>query len=118
MFLEEDPEALGRAVEYHINIVIAGLPWIMQQISRMPLKQLSGTVTQSIKGCAQWSAPLLVPSFTPGIAAAITPPSLHTVGTAPGGVLNDLHLVRWREFFQELAVVRKPHVRLRLDGMQ
>ena|SRR5947209_4301433 len=84
----------------------------------MALKQLSRAVTQSIEGCAQRPPPLLVPSFAPGIAAAIASPALHAMRTAPGGVLNDLHLMgRWK-LFQELTIICEPRVHLRLDGMQ
>src|SRR5262249_5283121 len=105
VLLKEDPERLRRAIQNDVDIVVAGPPGIVQQGGSVLLEEAGNAVAQVIQGGAQRSPPLLPPSRPSGVAAAVAPPTLHSVRAAPGGVLDDLHLMRRRKFFQKLSVV-------------
>src|SRR5262249_26244954 len=52
------------------------------------------------------------------VTAAIAPPAIDPVKTAPRGSFNNLHLVRRRMSFEVLAIVSKLRQLIGLDGVQ
>src|SRR5262245_1723989 len=52
------------------------------------------------------------------VTAAIAPPAIDAVKTAPRGFFNNLHLVRRRMSFEVFAIVRKLCQLIGLDGVQ
>src|SRR5215475_15181681 len=53
-----------------------------------------------------------------GVTAAVAPPAINAVQTAPRGFFNNLDLVGWRMSFEVLAIVRKFCQLIGLDGVQ
>src|SRR5215831_15536808 len=72
-----------------------------------------------IERLAQGLTPRLVPAgLAARVAATVGVPAADAVGAAPGGVLDDLHLVRGRVYGEVLAVVGELGEFVGLDVMQ
>ena len=112
-------KAGSAAVEHDVDVIVAGLPGIEQQLRGLALVGFDQAVAQMIERLAQGRAPGLVPArLAAGVAAAVGVPAAHAVRAAPGGVLEDLDFVGRRIDGEILAVVGEPGELVGLDVMQ
>src|SRR6266481_8733486 len=118
VFAQEAPNSFGRAVQNNFNVVIAGGPGIVQKSRSLLLKQRGGVVPQTVESHAQRTPPLLVPSLTAKIAAAVCLPPANAMHTAPGGVFDDMDFMARRELLQKLAIVGEARDTFGLDLLQ
>src|SRR4029453_6875831 len=108
MLGQEPLYALRRAIEADVDIVVAGLPRIPQERSRAGLVAGSQGVPEPIQGLPEGGAPGLLPLRVPArVASTVTLPPIEPVGTAPRGVLDDLHEVRGVVPFEVFRIVRE-----------
>src|SRR5271167_933525 len=103
---QESPQALHRAVQNDIDILVAGGPRVLQETASLALKSRRQGVSKPIQGFPQWSPPFLIPArMTAGIAAAIAAPPFDTVHATPGAILEYLRHLDGRMPFQVLAII-------------
>ena len=91
-------DALGRAVEDHVDVVVARRPRVRRAAPAAPrLAERRQRVAQRVERLAQRRPPGLVPARVRArVAAAVALPALDAVGAAPGRALDDPRLVRRR----------------------
>ena len=109
---------LGAPVEHHLNVAVARLPRITQILCAQRFKKRIDSVAQPIQRLPQRAPPLLVPTRSSAIAAAVAPPALHPVHATPGGILMDLHFMRGRTFLQKFAIVGDLGLLARFNQLQ
>src|SRR5215510_8417788 len=94
------------------EVIVARSPGIFQKLTARVFEGDGERI-------AQRRAPLLIPTgMTAGIAAAITPPTIDAMETAPRSLLDDLHLMRRWMPFEIFSVVGEPRELLGFDGVQ
>src|SRR4029077_626840 len=110
---EETFYAVGGAVVNDVEIIVARVPRVFQKLTAFVLEGDGQRVAQFVQRVTQWRAPLLIPiGMTPRVAAAVFPPTIDAVKTAPRAFLDDLHLMRRWMPFKIFAVVGEPGVLL------
>ncbi|GIV31028.1 MAG: hypothetical protein KatS3mg029_0379 [Saprospiraceae bacterium] len=106
VLFQKPPDIGRRAVEHHVDVIVAGLPDIFEQRAGFFFENFPQPVAQPVEGLAQRSPPGLVPAGAAArVTAAIRAPTLHTMNTAPRRRLVDGHLVLRRVQLQEMGVV-------------
>src|ERR1035438_8767817 len=105
-------------VQQDVHIVVAGLPWVLEQVAGTLLEDRCQFVAQGIEGLSQRRTPGLIPTRAPAIAAAIRPPSLNAMDAAPGSIFKDLHIVSRRMLGQIPSIAGNIGKVLGLDLIQ
>ena len=107
VLLEKPLQAGLGAIEDDIYIIVTRRPGLLHQLLRLPLVESGHRVAELVQGLSKGHAPALMPA-PPRVheATAVAPPPLDAMGTAPGGILHNLHLVAGRMCLQEAAIVR------------
>src|SRR5262249_50190901 len=112
-------DALPAAVEDHVDVGVPRRPGILETGGALLGEGRVDLAAQPVEGLPQRAAPRLAPAgMGAGVAAAVLPPALDTVGAAPGAVLEDLRHVTGRMALEVLAVVGEPGRALRLEAAQ
>ena len=102
---EESLHGLRAVVEHGLDIFVARLPDIFEELGALGLRQRDQSVAQLVQRLAQRRAPGLIPASMAAVAAAVGAPALDAVNAAPGGVFDDLSLVFGGKLLQKTAVV-------------
>ena len=119
ILLEKLLHLLRRTVEHDPDVVIPGRPRVAEERASPLLEGRGQLVPEPVQGLPQRSPPLLIPARVhPAVASAVAAPPLHPMAAAPGGVLENLHLLSWGVLFQELSVVRETGQLLLLQVLQ
>src|SRR5439155_19933600 len=106
LFVEEFPDSVRAAVENDVDVFVARLPWIFENLAAFLLETCCGRIAQPVHGLAQRHAPFLVPIWIPaGVAAAVARPALDSVRATPCGTFPDLSFVLRRVPLEIFAVV-------------
>src|SRR5262245_34791008 len=95
--IEKGRAPVLRSGQDHVDVVVAGGPWIAQEFAAPLFKARSDGIAQPVERFTQGMAPLLIPfRAAAGITSTIAVPSLDAVGATPGGTLPDFRLHhRW-----------------------
>ncbi len=116
---QEGVDRRGRAVEKHVDIGVPRRPGVGEERPGFPLPAGGQLVAQPVESLAERCPPGLRPArAAAGVAAAVLAPAAHPVGAAPGGVLDDLHLMVRRMGLQVLPVVGQPGEAVLLDVVE
>src|SRR5581483_9673283 len=87
LFLQEVLSGSFR-IQDQMDVVVTGGPGVLEELAPLPLEMVLHMVPQEVEGFTQGAAPLLGPAFlTTGLAAAITEPTAHAMGTTPGSAV-------------------------------
>ena len=119
MLGQEPLHAFRRAIEDDGDVVVPSLPGIPQELAQARLVVGGQGVSEPIKGLPEWGPPGLMPRRVPArLASTVTPPPLDPVGTAPGGVLDDLDEVRRAVLFELFPIVREAREIIGVDVIE
>ena len=119
VFFNEPLQGVVGAVKNHFYVVVPRLPRVIEYCIAFIFKKHRGLVPEPVQGLPQRGPPGLRPTgICPGGAPAVLPPPADPVDTAPGRMLQYLHLVLRRVFFKELSVVRDARLALLLNCIQ
>ena len=116
---EEGFDGCGRPVEDDLDVVVPDRPRVRREDAEARLEDRRGLGAQPVHRLPERGSPLLVPAgVRAGAGTAVAPPALDAVAAAPGGVLDDLHLVGRREPLQVIAVDRDLRELVLLDVLE
>src|SRR5687768_14053889 len=119
MLLEEALDTGGRSIQENRDVAIASGPRVVEQLLAFVLKQARQMITQPVERLAQRFTPTLVPPrLAPRLAAAVAPPALDAMDTAPGRVVEDFNDVIRRKAVEILTIIRQRRQALAVDRRQ
>src|SRR4051812_7604779 len=83
--LDELADGLIIAIEYDIDVVLTGGPYIVEHLAAFGFEDADKLIAEPVQCFAQGLAPFLIPTgVAAGVTAAVCTPALYAVHAAPG----------------------------------